>query len=64
MVLMMKLHNPFRPHFAAITNISVIDSYSNVTRPLHDRYVGYTPSNTQALDIHVDILAFCVRVKR
>ena len=24
MVLMMKLHNPFRPHIAAITNISVI----------------------------------------
>jgi hypothetical protein len=38
----------------------VIDGDSNVTRPLLDRYVGYTPSNTQALDI----LAFWGGVKR
>ena len=58
-VLMMKC-TTHSPHIAAITNISVVDRCSTVTRPLHDRYVGYTPSNTQALDI----LAFWGRVKR
>ena len=38
-----EMHNPFRPHIAAITNISVVDRYSTVTRPLHVGYVGYTP---------------------
>ena len=55
-----EMHNPFRPHIAAITNISVVDRYSTVTRPLHVRYVRYSTSNTQALDI----LAFWGGVKR
>ena len=46
-----EMQDPFRPHIAAMTNISVVDGYSTVARPLPDRYVGYTPSNTQALDI-------------
>ena len=50
----------FRPHIAAITYVSVVGRYSTVTRPLHVRYVRYTPSNTQALDI----LAFWGGVKR
>jgi hypothetical protein len=29
----------------------LLDRYSTITRPLHDRYLGYTPSNTQAQDI-------------
>ena len=29
----------------------LLDSYSALTRPLNDRYVRYTPSSTQALDI-------------
>ena len=48
-VLVMKC-TTHSPHIAAITNISVIDGYSNVTGPLIDRYVGYTPA--------LDILAF------
>ena len=30
---------------------SVVDRYSTVTRPLPDRYVRYTPEDTQALGI-------------
>ena len=59
MVLMMKGKTDFAHIFAAITNISVVDRYLTVTRPLHVRYVRYSPSNTQALDI----LAFWGRVK-
>ena len=53
-------HNPFRPPIAVTTHISVVDRYSTVTRPLLDRYVRYTPSNTQALSL----LAFWGGVKR
>ena len=59
MVLMMNRKTDFAHIFAAITNISVVDRYSTVTRPLHVRYVHYSPSNTQALDI----LAFWGGVK-
>ena len=45
---------------AAITYVSVVGRYLTVSRPLHFRYVRYTPSNTQALDI----LAFWGGVKR
>jgi hypothetical protein len=60
MVLMMNRKTDFAHIFAAITNISVVDRYLTVTRPLHVRYIRYSPSNTQALDI----LAFWGRVKR
>ena len=33
-----EMHNPFRPHIAAMTNISVVDGYS----PLLDRYMTVT----------------------
>ena len=53
MVLMMKCRNYFAhiAHIAAITYVPVVGRYSTVTRPLHVRYVRYTASNTQALDI-------------
>jgi len=51
MVLMMNGKTNFAHIFAAITNISVVDRYLTVTRPLHVRYIRYSPSNTQALDI-------------
>ena len=50
MVFMMNRKTHFAHIFAAITNISVVDRDSTVTRPLHVRYVRYSPSNTQALD--------------
>ena len=34
-----------------VTYFSVVGRYLTVDRPLHVRYVRYTPSNTQALDI-------------
>ena len=62
MVFMMNRKTHFAHIFAPITNISVVYRYSAVTRPLHVhvRYVRYSPSNTQALDI----LAFWGGVKR
>ena len=62
MMLMMKseMQDPFRPHVAAITNISVVDRYTTVTRYICVTSVTVHPSNTQALDI----LAFWGGVKR
>ena len=60
MVLMMNRKTDFAHIFAAIRNISVVDRYLTVTRPLHVRYIRYSPSNTQALSL----LAFWGGVKR
>ena len=42
MVFMMNRKTHFAHIFAAITNISVVDRYSTVTRPLRDRYATVT----------------------
>ena len=59
MVLMMKCETHFAHISLPITYVSVVGRYWTVTFPLHIRYVRYTSSNTQALDI----LAFWRPVK-
>ena len=44
-----EMQDLFRPHIAAITHVSVVGCYSTVTRPLHVRYVRYTPAEAQTV---------------